>query len=64
MAKIVGYRHPALSGVVKDTVFGKHIVLQPKTVADHLSMMTALVAIGYVGYVTVKDWRIKRGRRN
>lgn len=63
MAKIVGYKHSALSGVVKDSLFGKHIVLQPKTVADQLSMFTALVAIGYVGYVTVKDWR-KRGRRN
>ena len=63
MAKIVGFKHQPLSGV-KDAIFGRHTVLQSKVVADQLSMFTALVAIGYVGFVTVKELRGKRGRRN
>lgn len=60
MAKIVGYEH-ALSGNAATRFLWGNTAMTPKSAADHLTMLAALVAIGYVGYVAVKEFR--HGRR-
>lgn len=46
-------------GPVYKTLYG-NTAMSTKDKFTVLSMWTALAAMGYVGYVTVKDWRKKR----